>query len=60
MANRKDYLQLMLLMKKAPVSFSRWKKKEDNWKILTAQLPAWVTENEGTYNEIIEEEFKSV
>ena len=35
-------------------------KKESNWKILTAQLPAWVTENEAAYNEIIEEEFKSV
>ena len=35
-------------------------KKENNWKILTAQLPAGVTENAEAYNEIIEEEFKAV
>jgi hypothetical protein len=30
------------------------------WKITTEQLPAWITESETAFHEIIEEEFKSV
>ena len=34
--------------------------EDSNWKIITTGLPAWITQNESIFNEIIEEEFKSV
>lgn len=35
--------------------------KTDNiWKIVSETLPDWVIENEQAFNEIIEEEFKSI
>lgn len=33
-------------------------KTDTTWKIINTQLPAWVIDNEATFNEIIEEEFK--
>lgn len=35
-------------------------KTESNWKIVSDTLPAWVLESEEAFNEIIEEEFKSI
>ncbi|HQW85206.1 MAG TPA: hypothetical protein PK987_12110 [Ferruginibacter sp.] len=35
-------------------------KTENNWKIITATLPTWLLESEEAFNEIIEEEFKSI
>ncbi len=32
---------------------------DGSWKITTEEMPAWVTENEATFNEMIDEEFKS-
>lgn len=33
--------------------------KENTWKITTGNLPAWITENEPAFHEMIEEEFKA-
>ena len=35
-------------------------KLDGNWKISNQKLPDWVIKNEPSYNEIIEEEFKSI
>lgn len=35
-------------------------KQENSWQIIAKELPAWVTESELQFHEIIEEEFKSV
>jgi hypothetical protein len=33
--------------------------KDNSWKIITGNLPAWVTESETAFHEMIEEEFKA-
>ena len=35
-------------------------KEENAWRIVSENLPSWIVESEGSFNEIIEEEFKSV
>ena len=35
-------------------------KEENAWRIVSENLPSWTVESEGSFNEIIEEEFKSV
>ncbi|MEO6490309.1 MAG: hypothetical protein ABIO04_10245 [Ferruginibacter sp.] len=35
-------------------------KAGDQWKIITPGLPPWVISTEGIFNELIEEEFKSI
>ncbi|MBL7703483.1 MAG: hypothetical protein JNM14_14625 [Ferruginibacter sp.] len=34
--------------------------KDNSWKIITAGLPEWITENESSFHDMIEEEFKTV
>ena len=33
-------------------------KEENAWRIVSENLPSWIVESEGSFNEIIEEEFK--
>jgi hypothetical protein len=36
----------------------RMQKNDGSWKIMEQQLPAWIIENETSFNELIEEELK--
>ena len=35
-------------------------KEDQQWKVVTQELPKWVLENENTFNELIEKEFSII
>ncbi|MEO6313823.1 MAG: hypothetical protein ABIU63_10820 [Chitinophagaceae bacterium] len=38
----------------------RMRKEDGIWKIVAQPLPEWVAKNEGTFNDVIEEELRTV